>query len=66
MDGTVASNCRLGLEGMFNEVLSNTGFRHVILSRYHNNALRAEGVGTQVLAYVLTDLTVDTQRRRLH
>lgn len=37
----------------------------VVASRYHNNAPRTEGVTTPVTRAVITDLVVDSQRRRL-
>lgn len=40
-------------------------FSWVVVSRYSNNAPRAEGVTAPVTAVVATDLTVDSQRRRL-
>lgn len=41
-------------------------FEHVVLSRYHAGAPRAEGIGTPVLAWQLTDLRVDTMKSRLN
>jgi len=41
------------------------GFVHVIASRFHNNAPRAVGISTNVIATVAVDNRVDTQRGRL-
>ena len=37
----------------------------VVLSRQTNGALRADGIGTPIVAVSYTDLAVDSQRRRL-
>lgn len=39
--------------------------RHVVVSRYHNGALRLVGQVLPVTAYSYTDYRVDSQRRRL-
>lgn len=41
------------------------GAIHAVVSRYANGAPRTTAVATPVVAYLATDLTVDSQRRRL-
>lgn len=43
---------------------ANGSWRWVVLSREHNKAPRAEGVGTPILTVGYSDLVVDYQRRR--
>lgn len=43
----------------------STGWSHVIVSRYLDGAPRSAGLAIPVTNYILTDLTVDSQRRRL-
>lgn len=38
---------------------------HAVVSRYHNNAPRAEALVQEVTAYVIVDPFIDSQRRRL-
>ena len=38
---------------------------HVVVSRYHLNAPRVTGVTTPILTYLMTNLDLDSQRRRL-
>jgi len=38
---------------------------HVVVSRYHLNAPRAEGVATPIITYLVTNRDLDSQRRRL-
>lgn len=45
--------------------LSLTPFAHVVVSRYTNNAPRVTGLAQTVTAYLVTDLAMDSQRRRL-
>jgi hypothetical protein len=39
--------------------------QHVVVSRYHLGAPRAEGIATPITTYLLTNYDVDSQRRRL-
>lgn len=47
------------------EACDSAGFPLVVVSRYHNLLPRVEGIDTVVTACVVTDATVDSQRRRL-
>lgn len=46
-------------------VMSAWGGEWVVVSRFHDNAPRVMGVHQPILAVVVTDPTVDSQRRRL-
>lgn len=66
----INSGTAAGLISSYNSLITEianavVGCHLVVLSRRHNNALRAAGIGTQVQNAVLTDLAVDSQRRRL-
>ena len=58
-DAIVAAYVALGAVAIANSV------DHVVVSRQANNAPRVTGVATPITAYLMTDTTVDSQRRRL-
>lgn len=41
------------------------GMEHVVVSTFSGGAPRVSGVATPVISYTYTDLTIDTQRKRL-
>lgn len=47
-------------------VVTGLDFRHVVVSRYNNNAPRVTGETFPVTSWSFTDLNVDSQRRRLN
>lgn len=49
----------------FSEIASTTTTQHVIVSYCNNGDWRTDALITPVASYVLTDTTVDTQRKRL-
>lgn len=72
-DGTsgnqVTSGFAANVRTAYENILTGAGAPdalHVVVSRYHNNAPRAEGLAVQVTSYVITDLNIDSQRRRLN
>lgn len=50
---------------MFDAIETATALRHVVTSYCHDKAWRTTAVNTPVLTYLLTDLNLDSQRRRL-
>ena len=46
-------------------IIEALGWIWVIVSRYHNGVLRAEGLTTAVASFGVSNLTVDSQRNRL-
>lgn len=64
VDSAVAEDLRAGYAN-FNSHLPD-GFRHVVVSRTVNGVVQMPSALTNdVISYVLTDLTIDSQRRRL-
>lgn len=64
IDATAANVIVSGTQALI-ETVNAAGYPMVVVSRYHNNAPRAVGIMTQVLTARQSDLTVDSQRRRL-
>lgn len=62
--GSIAADLIIGYSALPGAVLG-LGFTPVVLSRRHNNELRENGIGTQIIAYNYSDLTTDSQRPRL-
>jgi hypothetical protein len=52
-------------ESLLTDIASNTLSSHVVVSRIADGTPRTEGVATPVISYTLTDVKIDTQRRRL-
>jgi len=48
-----------------NDYTLTYGWFHAVVSRQVNNTIREEGIGFGVTSYSLTDLVIDTQRRRI-
>jgi hypothetical protein len=64
-DAEYAEQYRANIEALTTDDYVPDGMDLVIVSRQHNNAPRVAGVTYQVLAVVIVDLIVDSQRRRL-
>jgi len=65
---TIASSYRDSLLAAYTSIGAagaDDGWIHVVVSRYHNGAPRVTGLSTAVNAYAASDLTLDSQRRRL-
>lgn len=64
--GVLNAAAILGAYGnFFAEVASTTSSQHVVVSYCNNGEWRTDALVTPVASYVLTDTTVDTQRKRL-
>jgi hypothetical protein len=64
---TVLSTPRAGMLAApiaFDAAAQGLGYTPVIVSRYHNNVKRAEGVTYEIQGWSLTDFGVDTRRSR--
>lgn len=66
VNSTHASNLRAAYETFFGAIGSATTSEHVIVSYCHDGAWRTTAATTPVLFYLLTDINVDSQRRRLN
>lgn len=61
----VAAALLAGYGSFFSEVGSTSSSTHAIVSYCNNGEWRTDALVTPVETYVVTDLTVDTQRKRL-
>jgi len=52
-------------EGLKTTLDAEEVFDHVVLSRFGGGVKRAEGLTTKVTSYILTDLVLDTRRKRI-
>lgn len=48
-----------------NAAVEDSGFNHVVVTRFHLGTPRNPGIGTEVQSCIAVDNTVDSQRRRL-
>lgn len=62
---TFASNLLTAVTGFFDDIITATGYTHVIVSYCGDGAWRTTALITPVLSYLLTDNNIDNQRRRL-
>lgn len=67
LQNTIDTNFADTIVGHYNDLqdgLSAVGWTWVVVSRFFNGQPRAQGIARPVTAAIVTDLTVDSQRRR--
>lgn len=64
-DETWADDVKEAVKDVVGAIATASGWDCVVLSRQLNKVKRNEGVGTPITSVTLTDLVVDSQRRRL-
>jgi len=59
------SNILTFWETLMTDIAAGVDATHVVASRFNGGAPRVTGVATPVISYTLTDVKIDSQRRRL-